>query len=106
MDQQDFISELPQQSSGTQSLDKQIVPDNRGHIPSQQLDASEPPPSNFPPTHKASLLPNDAWMQNHAESTLQPRSEQSIQWKQDVDLLPGLGSADDAEIAMGQNSQL
>src|SRR6266849_520707 len=110
MDQQEFIPESLQKSSGAQSQDGQALSDNEGDVQfynqSQQPEARDIPESNLPSTCENSPSPDSSCMQDQTTLMQQPNSEQNTQWKQNVDLLPGLGSISDKEIDIVQTRQL
>jgi len=114
MDQQEFmpesqLSESLQRSSEAQSQDGQALSDNEGDVQfynqSQQPEARDIPESNPPSTCENSPPSDNSCMQDQTELIQQPNSEQNTQWKQNVDLLPGLGSISDKEINIEQNKQ-
>ncbi len=110
MDQQEFILDSLQKSSGAQSQDGQALSDNEGDVQfynqSQQPEARDIPESNLPSTCENSPSPDSSCMQDQTTLMQQPNSEQNTQWKQNVDLLPGLGSISDKEIDIVQTRQL
>jgi len=110
MDQQEFIPESLQRSSEAQSQDGQALSDNQGDVQlykqSQQPEARSISPSGLPSTCENSPSPDNSCMQDQTELMQQSNSEQNTQWKQNVDLLPGLGSISDKEIDIVQSRQL
>src|SRR5260370_29305351 len=110
MDQQEFIPESLQRSSGAESQDGQALSDDQGYVQlynqSQQPEARSIPPSGLPSACENSPSPDNSCIQDQTELMQQQSSEQNNQWKQNVDLLPGLGSIGDKEIDIVQTRQL